>query len=336
MAFGLVPLMVLGFLLLLRWKKAAISRLGDRAIVQQLMPEVSRAKQVARFILFTLAFCFLALALVDPQVGSKEEEASQEGIDVMVCLDVSNSMKAEDIAPNRLSRSVMAISKLIDRLHGDRIGIVVFAGDAFTQLPITSDYGSAKLMLDNIDNDIVPVQGTAIGTAIDMAVTSLTKNELSGKAIIVITDGENHEDDAVSSAKKAAEKGITVHTIGIGSPEGSPIPEYDGKVRVGFKKDMEGNTVVTRLNEKMLTDISAAGNGIYVRANNSEVGLNTVMNELEKVQRSKLGTKHFTDYEDRFQPFLICGLILLVAEMMLTERKMKWWTRLDLFGENKK
>jgi Ca-activated chloride channel homolog len=182
----------------------------------------------------------------------------------------------------------------------------------------------------------VPVQGTAIGRAIDQAMTSLGRNEHSGKAIIIITDGEDHEEDAVTASKRAAEKGITVHTIGTGSPQGSPIPEYDGKVRVGFKKDGNGNTVVTKLNEKMLTEISAAGNGIYVRANNSEAGLNTVMNELEKIQRSQLGSKHYTEYEDRFQPFLLAALILLVSEMMLTERKMAWWTKLDLFGENKR
>jgi Ca-activated chloride channel homolog len=230
----------------------------------------------------------------------------------------------------------MAISKLIDRLHGDRIGIVVFAGDAFTQLPITSDYGAAKLMLDNIDNDIVPVQGTTIAPAIDLAVKSLSKNELSGKSIIIITDGEDHEEDAVASAKKAAAKGITVHTIGMGSPEGAPIPEYKGAVRMGFKKDMDGNTVVTQLNEKMLTEISAAGNGVYVRANNSEAGLNTIMNELEKIQRTQLGSKHFTEYEDRFQPFLLVAIMLLAAELLLTERRLAWWSKLDLFGENKK
>ena len=338
-ALGILPLMVLVFFLVMRWKKRALQRLGDSDIISRLVPDVSLSKQSWKFILFLAAFFFLLVAMIDPQVGSREEEAKQEGIDIMICLDVSNSMMAEDLSPNRLERAKQAIAKLTEKLHGDRIGIVVFAGQAFVQLPITSDYGAAKLFLDNIDCDIVPVQGTAIGTAIDMAAGSFGAENTNSKAIIVITDGENHEDDAVASAKKAAEKGITVHTIGMGSPEGGPIPIYSivgtSKVKEGFKKDAEGNTVVTKLDQKMLTEISAAGNGVYVRANNTEAGLNTVMAQLEKMQRSQMGSKHYTDYEDRFQVFLLLSIILVVTELLLTERKLKWWVKLDLFGENK-
>ena len=334
-AFAVIPVMLLLFLLLLRWKKRAMQRFGDLVIVKKLMPDVSPTKQVVKFILFSLAFSCIIVALIDPQVGSKEEEATREGADIMICLDVSNSMKAEDIAPNRLMRAVGSIGKLTEKLHGDRIGLIVFAGQAFVQLPITSDYNAAKLFLSGIDCNSVPVQGTSIGAAIDLAIGSFGKDEGIGKTIIVITDGENFEDDAVASAKSAADKGFTVHTIGMGSVEGAPIPVYDGKIRKGFKKDLEGNTVMTKLNEKMLTEISAAGNGVYVRANNSEAGLNTVMSELEKMQRSKTSAKHFIDYEDRFQPFVIAALLLLVIEVMLTERKLKWWNKLDLFGENK-
>ena len=339
-ALGLVPLMILAFFLVMRWKKRALQRLGDNEIVMRLVPDVSLTKQFWKFVLFVAAFFFLLVAIVDPQVGSKEEEAKQEGIDIIICLDVSNSMMAEDLSPSRLERAKQAIAKLTEKLHGDRIGIVVFAGQAFVQLPITSDYGAAKLFLDNIDCDIVPVQGTAIGTAIDVAAESFGAENTNSKAIIVITDGENHEDDAVASARKAAGKGITVHTIGMGSPEGGPIPIYSivgtSKIKEGYKKDAEGNTVVTRLDQKMLTEISAAGNGVYVRANNTEAGLNTVMAQLEKMQRAQMGSKHYTDYEDRFQIFLLVSIILIVAELLLTERKLRWWVRLDLFGENKK
>ena len=334
-AFGLLPILFLVFLLLMRWKKKALERFGDADIVQQLMPDISQEKQVIKFIFLSVAFCFLIAALIDPQIGSKEEEAKQEGVDLMICLDVSNSMRAEDLSPSRLARAKQAISKLTEKLHGDRLGIIVFAGESFVQLPITSDYGAAKLFLDDIDCDMVQTQGTAIGTAIDLATESFGKTSASSKAIIIITDGENHEDDANASAKKASEKGMTVHCIGMGSSEGAPIPIYQNKVRVGFKKDAEGTTVVTKLNEQMLTEISAAGNGVYVRATNTEAGLNTIMNELEKMQRSKFGSKHFTDYEDHFQFFTFVALLFFIIEAALTERKLKWWTRMDLFQTKK-
>jgi Ca-activated chloride channel family protein len=332
-AFLLIPFFLVVFIIVNHWKKRTMKHYGDFDLVQKLMPDVSKAKHVWKFILFTIAFAFLILGLVNPQIGTKLEESKRKGADIVICLDVSNSMKAEDIQPNRLERSKQAISKLLDKLEGDRIGIVVFGGEAYVQLPITSDYAAAKLFLESINTDMIPTQGTAIGKAVNLAVESFGKDEGKNKAIIVITDGENHEDDAVSAAESAKEKGITVHTIGMGSENGAPIPVYKNNVKDGYRKDKEGNTVVTKLNEPMLEEIAASGDGIYVRASNSDAGLNNVLKALEKLEKKQFESKMFSDYEDRFQPFIIAALLFLIIETFLTERKSKLYKRLNLFGE---
>jgi len=317
------------------WKRKAMKRFGDTDLVDQLMPLRSRTKPVVKFILVVLAFVFIVLGIVNPQVGSRLEKVKREGIDLMLVLDVSNSMLAEDIKPNRLERAKMAISNLIDRLEGDRIGIIVFAGHAYKQLPLTTDYGAAKLFLDAVDTKIVPSQGTAIGEAINMAVNSFDDTE-HNKAIIVITDGENHEDDAVGAAKTASEKGIKVFTIGMGLPEGAPIPLYNkyGN-QTGFKKDRRGQTVITKLNEDMLRQIAAAGNGSYARANNASTGLKKIFDDINQIQKKEIETKQFTDYEDRFQYFLAAAVLFLIIELLLSDKRSKWATKLDFFKTTK-
>jgi len=240
------------------------------------------------------------------------------------------------LLPNRLEKAKQSISKLIDKLDGDRIGIIVFGGEAYVQLPITTDYSAAKMFLESINTDMIPTQGTAIGKAIETAMESFGKDEGKNKAIVFITDGENHEDDAIKAAEDAAEKQITIHTIGMGSSEGTPIPLYKGNVREGFRKDKEGNTIVTKLDEKMLQDISAAGNGIYVRASNSDAGLNNVLDALDKLEKKQFESKMYSDYEDRFQWFIAIAFLLLLIETFLTERKSKIYQRLNLFGNEKK
>ena len=230
-----------------------------------------------------LAFASLVIGLADPQIGSKIEQGRRKGVDIIICLDVSNSMLAEDIKPGRLERAKFAISKLIDRLEGDRIGIVIFAGQAFTQLPITTDHGAAKMFTSNISTDLMPVQGTAIGAAIDLAVKSFDENNLKNKAIIVISDGENHEDDVVGAARQAADKGIRIYTIGVGSLEGAPIPVPNTSNQ--YLKDNAENTVVTRLDEPTLQQTALAGKGIYVRANMAETGLNTIFDDVNKMEK---------------------------------------------------
>ena len=319
-----------------RWRKKALLSFGELAVIQQLYPDVSKSKRIWKFILYLFAFTFLIIGIVNPQVGTRLEEVKRKGADLMICLDVSNSMKAEDLAPNRLEKAKQSISKLIDKLDGDRLGVIVFGGEAYVQLPITTDYSAAKMFLESINTDMIPTQGTAIGKAIDMAMESFGKDEGKNKAIVIITDGENHEDDAIKAAEDAAEKGITIHTIGMGSAEGAPIPLYKGNVREGFRKDKEGNTIVTKLDEKMLQEISAAGNGIYIRASNSDAGLNNVLEALDKLEKKQFDSKMYSDYEDRFQWFIAVAFLLLLIETFLTERKSKIYQRLNLFGNEKK
>ena len=335
-ALDLIPLFIIIYWIMTRWRKKALLSFGELAVIQQLYLDVSKSKRIWKFILYLFAFTFLIIGIVNPQVGTRLEEVKRKGADLMICLDVSNSMKAEDLAPNRLEKAKQSISKLIDKLDGDRLGVIVFGGEAYVQLPITTDYSAAKMFLESINTDMIPTQGTAIGKAIDMAMESFGKDEGKNKAIVIITDGENHEDDAIKAAEDAAEKGITIHTIGMGSAEGAPIPLYKGNVREGFRKDKEGNTIVTKLDEKMLQEISAAGNGIYVRASNSDAGLNNVLEALDKLEKKQFDSKMYSDYEDRFQWFIAVAFLLLLIETFLTERKSKIYQRLNLFGNEKK
>ena len=243
-------------------------------------------------------------------------------------------MMAEDIKPNRLERAKRAIAKLTERLRDDKLGLIVFAGQAYVQLPITTDYVSAKLFLDAINTSIVPVQGTAIGAAINMATKSFSPNFVGSKAIIVITDGENHEDDAVGAAKDAFEKKIVVHTIGMGLPQGAPIPMGPGGSS-DFLKDKSGNVVVTKLDENMLTQIATAGGGTYIRANNAEVGLNNLFNEIEKMQKTEMDSRQYSEYNDQFPLFLTLALAMILIDFMVLDRKNKWLRNFRLFGNQK-
>jgi len=319
-----------------RWRKKALASFGEERVIQQLFPDVSKSKRGWKFVLYLFAFTLLIIGLINPQIGTKLEEVKRKGADLMICLDVSNSMKAEDLQPNRLEKSKQALSKLIEKLEGDRIGIIVFGGEAYVQLPITTDYSAAKLFLESISTDLIPTQGTDIGKAIDLAITSFGKDEGKNKAIVVITDGENHDQNAILSAEAAVEKGITIHTIGMGSAEGSPIPVYRDNVREGFRKDKEGNTIVTKLNEQMLQELASIGNGVYVRASNSDAGLNTILSAIDKLEKKQFESKMYSDYEDRFQWFIAGAFLILLIETLLTERKSKLYQRLNLFGNEKK
>jgi len=331
-ALLLIPLFSTLFILYMIWKKRAIRRFGDWDVVARLMPMQSINKLVLKFIVLMLAFGFLVVAIANPQIGSKLEKVQRKGADLMIALDVSNSMLSEDIRPDRLTRAVQGITKLVDRLEGDRIGIVVFAGKAYVQLPITTDYAAAKMFLSTISTQMVPSQGTAIGEAIELAVKSFNEDQRS-KAIIIITDGENHEGDALESAKIAAEKGIKIFTIGMGSPEGSPIPVFDQFGRqTGFKTDRQGQVIVTKLDETTLQQIASAGNGIYVRASTGQDGLSRIIEEINTLEKQDIETKMFSEYEGRFQYFIAIGLMLLLIEFLIPERKSKWINKIKLFN----
>jgi Ca-activated chloride channel family protein len=331
----MIPVFIIFFWLMQSWKRKAMKRFGESNLLLRLMPDISRRKPTFKFILMLFAFAMIILGLANPQIGSRLENIERKGIDIVIAIDVSNSMLAQDIKPNRLLRSRQAISKLVDDLQNDRIGIVVFAGNAYTQLPITTDYAAAKLFLSTINTDIVPTQGTAIAEAIELAANAFDENEHE-KAIIIITDGEDHEGDAILAAKNAQEKGIRVYTIGMGLPEGAPIPVYDkyGNQN-GFKKDLKQNTVITKLNEDMLKQIAGAGNGEYVRANNSQAGLDIIFDEINKLEKTEFESRVFSDYEDRFQYLLAIAIIILILEFYILERRGRRFRNVNLFGEKR-
>nr|WP_320021394.1 VWA domain-containing protein [uncultured Draconibacterium sp.] len=327
----IIPLLAMFFAWSRISRRRALKKFGQQEILGQLMPYSSGNRPVVKFIILMLALAFFIVGIARPQFGSKLKTEKREGVELMIALDVSNSMMAEDIQPNRLERAKRAISRLIDRLKDDKIGLIVFAGDAYTQLPITSDYNSAKLFLNSVNTQIVPKQGTAIGAAIDLARKSFTPNGEANKAIVIITDGENHEDDALASAKAALDEGAIVHTIGMGLPSGSPIPVLRNG-QTDYLKDRDGNVVVTKLNEQMLEQIAAAGGGIYVRANNAQVGLNALFDEINAMEKQEMETRTYSEYDDQFQYFFAVGLFLLLLEFVILERKNKYLKRIKLFG----
>lgn len=329
--FAVLPVLLVLFIIYRIRKKKSLRKLGDALLVERLAPYSSGTRLTVRYILWLLGASAIILAAAGPQMGSRLEEVKRKGADIMIALDVSNSMKAQDIQPSRLGRAKQAIARLIDRLQGDRIGIIVFGGEAYVQLPITTDYAAAKLFLNYIDTDIVPVQGTAIGAAIELAVKSFSEDNKHNKAIIIITDGENHEDDAVAAAKRAFEKGIIIHTIGMGSADGAPIPVVHNRVQVDFKKDKEGNIIISRLDPSALSSISSEGGGKFIRATNSDDGLSATIKEINKMEKTEFGSKMITDYEDRFQYFLGAGLLLLLIEFLISERRSKWLSQFRLF-----
>lgn len=314
----LVPLMPLLYGLV-RWlRRQRLRRFGDEGLVKQLMPSWSGSKGWVRLVLFDLAFMFFVIGIARPQIGAKLQERETRGAEIMICLDVSNSMLAKDYSPNRLERAKLAISRITDKLQDDRIGLIIFAGSSFVQLPITNDYVSAKMFLGSIDTGSVPVQGTAIGDAILTAARSFSAQSEKSRAIIVITDGENHEDDPVDAAKQAAELGIKVYTIGVGSLRGEPIP-VDGELL----KDKDGNIVVTRLDEGTLQKVAEAGNGAYVHAGNEEFGLNPIINDINKLEEEYFKSVVFEEYDEQYMYFFAVALLLLVIEMLIGGRRHK-------------
>ena len=312
----LVPLIPALYALALALRKRRIRRFGDPRMVAHLMPHYSRAKGWVRIILFTLAFFFFVIGLSRPQIGAKLSERQTKGAEIMICLDVSNSMLAQDYTPCRLERAKLAISSLVDKLHDDRIGLIIFAGSSFVQLPVTTDYVSAKMFLSSIDAGSVPVQGTAIGDAIHTAMKSFSAQSEKSRVIILISDGENHEDDAVAAAKEAAQAGIRIYPVGVGSAAGQPIP-VDGELL----RDKDGNIVVTHLDEKTLRQIAEAGGGAYIQAGNEEFGLNPIINDIRAMEGELFSSVVFEEYDEQYMYFFAIALILLVIEMLVGERK---------------
>jgi Ca-activated chloride channel family protein len=327
----LIPLLFVGYLLYRRTRRRAVSRFGDPRLLDRLSRSASRSKPFWKFVLVTAAIGILVIALVNPQIGTRLEEVKLEGIDIYVALDVSNSMKAEDIKPNRLERARLEIRNLVGRLRGDRVGLIVFAGEAYTQFPLTTDYAAAGLFIDTVDTDIVPVQGTAIGKAIDRAMKSFDFEEPTTKVLIVITDGENMEGDLSEAAERAAEKDVIIYAIGMGSESGVPIPVYDSRGRrTDFKRNPAGEVVMTRLDRQALEKMVSYGKGKYYRGTTAQDELNEIYDDINSMERREFGTKQFTDYESRFQYFVAAALFFLLLELFLSERRTPWlsgWLR---------
>lgn len=322
-AMWLYLLILVPFILIAHGVKEALRRcrvkaFGDPALVGALMPSRSGAKGWVRTILFSLAFLCFVIGLARPQIGAKLSEKKKHGAEIMIVLDVSNSMLAEDYTPNRLERAKLAISRLADKLRDDRVGLVLFAGTSFVQLPVTSDYVSAKMFLPGITTESVPVQGTAMGDAIKTAVRSFSPQSEKSRVIIVISDGENHEDDPVQAAKLATEANARVYTIGVGSTQGQPIP-----VNGQLLKDKDGNIVVTRLDEKTLRKVASEGGGAYIHAGNDEFGLNPIINDIRRMEDEEFGSVVFEEYDEQYMYFFWAALALLVLEMLIGERKIK-------------
>ena len=314
-------------------RRKAIRKFGDPVLMAQLMPDVSKYRPDVKFWLVFAAIGLFAVLLARPQFGSKLETVKRQGVEVMIALDISNSMLAQDVQPSRLEKAKRLVAQLVDKMENDKVGMIVFAGDAFTQLPITSDYISAKMFLESINPSLISKQGTAIGAAINLATRSFTPQAGVGRAVIVITDGENHEGGAVAAAKAAAEKGIQVSVLGVGMPDGAPIPVEGTN---DFRRDRDGNVVVTRLNEQMCQEIAQAGDGIYVRVDNSNAAQKVIAQEINKMAKADVETQVYTEFNEQFQAVAWIILLLLLAEMLILERKNPLFRNIHLFKKEER
>ncbi len=323
---AVVPVMIIAFAILLRLRRRSLQRFGNIATVSSLLRDVSSWRVHAKFILFTLAYIALVFASARPQFGAKLREDRGEGVEMMFVVDVSNSMLAEDFTPNRLDRTRYAIDKLFSQMQQDRVGLVVFAGEAKVQLPITTDYRMARNFTKRLSPSLVEVQGTDVSDAIDLASLSFSQREGVSRVMILITDGEAHDRDALVAAERAAERGITIFTIGIGSPKGAPI-EIGGE----FIKDDKGEMVVSRLNEELLQQIAEKGNGAYVRASNAEFGLAEIVDAIENMEQGELVTLHFDEHNEQFVWILWVALVLLLLEGLLLDRRNPHLRQFNIF-----
>ncbi len=318
----LLPLLILFYYWAFRSKRKAMARFGNLDIINKLTRNVSRKRQLSKILMLFTAFFFLIIAAARPQIGTKMEQVQREGIDIIVALDVSASMLAQDIKPNRLQKAKHEVTNFVELLKGDRIGLIAFAGVPFVQCPLTLDYGAAKIFLDVMDPDLIPTPGTAIGEAINLATTAFEKKERKHKVLVLITDGEDHEGNALKYAEEAEREGIVIHCVGIGSPQGEPIPVADSPGTTGkFKKNKEGDVIISKLDEVTLEKIALQTGGKYYRATSGQVELQRIYDEIAEMEKKELGSMQFSQYEDRYQYLLFFAILLLMLEPLVPERK---------------
>ncbi|MCP4054249.1 MAG: VWA domain-containing protein [Mesoflavibacter sp.] len=333
-ALLIIPVIVVFFLLLLLWKKQTQKKFADKALLKRLSPNQSVFKSVLKIIVLSLAFASLAIALVNPKIGTKLETVKREGVDIVFAIDVSKSMLAEDIKPNRLEKSKQLVSQIINNLGSDRVGIIAYAGKAFPQLPITTDYSAAKLFLQNMNTDMLSSQGTAINEAILLAKTYYDDDEQTNRVLVIISDGEDHSEAAVQVAEQASQEGIKIFTIGVGETKGGPIPLKRNGIVTGYKKDSQGETVITRLDETTLKNIAAQANGQYIQGRTTDKVVNQMKDILNKMDKTEFEAKQIADFKDQFQWFLGLAILLFFIDIFLLERKTAWLKKLNLFNEN--
>jgi tetratricopeptide (TPR) repeat protein len=326
----LIPILLILFWIRRLRNKGMLRKFGDLNLINQLMPDASPLRIHLKYYMLLLAVISILFAASGFKVGSKVEEMKQEGVELVIALDISNSMLAEDLQPNRLERARQAIIKLLDELNHDKFGLIVFAGEAYTQLPLTMDYGAAKMMLNTVDTRIAPNQGTAIGAAVELATKSFSTSDGTNRAIVIISDGENHEDDAIEAVRTAHEKGIIIHTIGMGLAKGAPIPSSPG-LKGSFRTNSKGEVVISKLNETMLMQIAAEGGGSYIRASNTSAGLKELFAEISKMDKMEMDAKVFAEYEDQFQYFVAIALFFLLLEFIILARQNRFLKHIRLF-----
>lgn len=332
---AIVAILLLLFISVAFWKRKKQKTFADRNLLEKLSPETSVFKSILKMIAVVLALASLVVALVNPKMGTKMKTIKREGVDIVFALDVSKSMLAEDIAPNRLDKSKQIISKIIDKLGSDRVGIIIYAGNAYPLLPITTDQAAAKMFLQNADPDIVSSQGTAINEALKLAKTFYDDDEQTNRYLFIVSDGEDHEENVSYIAEEATKEGIKIYTIGVGTPEGGPIPIKRGNSLIGYKKDREGEVVITRLNTNTLQQIANDGDGKYMFGNNTAKTVEFIEELLLKADKKEFETKQFSDFKDQFQWFIGIGLFLLILDAFMLNKKTKWIQKMNLFNERK-
>ncbi len=334
--FAIIPLIVVVFLLVLWWKKSTQRKFSNPELLEKLAPNSSTFKSVLKLIFLVLGISFLVLALVNPKMGVKLKTVKRQGVDVVFALDVSKSMLAEDIAPNRLEKSKQIISKIIDKLGSDRVGVIIYAGNSYPLLPITTDHAAAKMFLQNANPDLVSSQGTAISEALELAKTYYNNDEQTNRFLIIISDGEDHQEETKQIAQNLSNEGVKVYTIGVGTEKGGLIPLKLNGSLIGYKKDNKGEAVNTQRKASVLQGIADAANGQYIDGNKTEKPVKAIAEIIEKAEKNEFETKQFSDYKDQFQWFLGIGILFLLIDIFLLEKKTKWLKEIDLFNENKK
>lgn len=323
----IIPVIIVMRLLEMRKRKLKLKKFGDLSLLKQLMPDVSSSRKSLKFWLMIAALALLIVMLARPQMGTKISQEKRKGIEVIISLDISNSMRAEDVVPSRLDKSKMLVGNMVDNFTNDKVGLVVFAGDAFIQLPITSDYVSAKMFLQNTDPSLIATQGTDLAGAIELSSKSFTQQDKVGRAILIITDGEDHEGGAIEAAEKARKNGIRVFVLGVGSTKGSPVPDGNG----GYMKDNSGQEVISALNEEMCKQVAQAGGGAYIHVDNTSLAQRQLNDELTKLQKGDISSVVYSEYDEQFQAVGILVLILLIIEMLILERKNPFFKKIKLF-----